>query len=117
DDHCLYGLRHAEWPSDRRSSITPKRRRRCIVLACPPHYVRRWSRDDHRSGDIGGRAHARRLSGDRNCCVSDRRSSYVCGSASCYWGGLAIVTRFMGLIVAAMGMQFVLTGLKAFLST
>src|SRR5215813_9396098 len=29
----------------------------------------------------------------------------------------AMVTRFMGLIVAAMGMQFVLTGLKAFLST
>jgi len=28
----------------------------------------------------------------------------------------AIVTRFMGLIVASMGMQFVLTGLKAFLS-
>jgi small neutral amino acid transporter SnatA (MarC family) len=26
----------------------------------------------------------------------------------------AIVTRFMGLIVAAMGLQFVLTGLKAF---
>jgi multiple antibiotic resistance protein len=26
-----------------------------------------------------------------------------------------IVTRFMGLIVASMGMQFVLTGLKAFL--
>ena len=25
-----------------------------------------------------------------------------------------MVTRFMGLIVAAMGMQFVLTGLKAF---
>lgn len=28
----------------------------------------------------------------------------------------AAVTRFMGLIVAAMGMQFVLTGLKAFFS-
>jgi multiple antibiotic resistance protein len=28
----------------------------------------------------------------------------------------AIVTRFMGLIVASMGMQFVLTGLKAFLA-
>jgi len=28
----------------------------------------------------------------------------------------AVVTRFMGLIVASMGMQFVLTGLKAFLS-
>jgi multiple antibiotic resistance protein len=28
----------------------------------------------------------------------------------------AIVTRFMGLIVASMGMQFLLTGLKAFLS-
>ena len=28
----------------------------------------------------------------------------------------AVVTRFMGLIVAAMGMQFVLTGLKAFFS-
>lgn len=28
----------------------------------------------------------------------------------------AMVTRFMGLIVASMGMQFVLTGLKAFLS-
>jgi multiple antibiotic resistance protein len=27
----------------------------------------------------------------------------------------AIVTRFMGLLVASMGMQFVLTGLKAFL--
>jgi small neutral amino acid transporter SnatA (MarC family) len=27
----------------------------------------------------------------------------------------AIVSRFMGLIVASMGMQFVLTGLKAFL--
>jgi multiple antibiotic resistance protein len=27
----------------------------------------------------------------------------------------AIVTRFMGLIVTAMGMQFVLTGLKAFM--
>jgi small neutral amino acid transporter SnatA (MarC family) len=27
----------------------------------------------------------------------------------------AMVTRFMGLIVASMGMQFVLTGLKAFL--
>jgi multiple antibiotic resistance protein len=27
----------------------------------------------------------------------------------------AIVTRFMGLIVASMGMQFILTGLKAFL--
>jgi multiple antibiotic resistance protein len=26
----------------------------------------------------------------------------------------AIVTRFMGLIVSSMGMQFVLTGLKAF---
>jgi len=26
----------------------------------------------------------------------------------------AMVTRFMGLIVAAMGMQFVLTGLKSF---
>ena len=26
------------------------------------------------------------------------------------------VTRFMGLIVASMGMQFVLTGLKEFLS-
>src|SRR5262249_38162402 len=31
-------------------------------------------------------------------------------------GTQAIVTRFMGLIVASMGMQFVLTGLKAFLS-
>jgi multiple antibiotic resistance protein len=29
----------------------------------------------------------------------------------------AIVTRFMGLIVASMGMQFVLVGLKAFWST
>src|SRR5262245_36455553 len=29
----------------------------------------------------------------------------------------AIITRFMGLIVASMGMQFVLTGLKAFLGT
>jgi multiple antibiotic resistance protein len=29
----------------------------------------------------------------------------------------AIVTRFMGLIVASMGLQFVLTGLKAFLGT
>lgn len=29
----------------------------------------------------------------------------------------AIVTRFMGLIVASMGMQFVLTGLKAFFSS
>jgi MarC family membrane protein len=28
-----------------------------------------------------------------------------------------IVTRFMGLIVASMGMQFVLTGLKAFVAT
>jgi multiple antibiotic resistance protein len=28
----------------------------------------------------------------------------------------AIVTRFMGLIVASMGMQFVLTGLKTFLA-
>src|SRR5215831_12804885 len=28
----------------------------------------------------------------------------------------AMVTRFMGLIVTSMGMQFVLTGLKAFLS-
>ena len=28
----------------------------------------------------------------------------------------AMVTRFMGLIVASMGMQFVLAGLKAFLS-
>jgi small neutral amino acid transporter SnatA (MarC family) len=28
----------------------------------------------------------------------------------------AMVTRFMGLIVASMGMQFVLTGLKAFWS-
>ena len=27
----------------------------------------------------------------------------------------AIVTRFMGLIVASMGMQFLLTGFKAFL--
>ena len=27
----------------------------------------------------------------------------------------AMVTRFMGLIVASMGMHFVLTGLKAFL--
>jgi len=30
-------------------------------------------------------------------------------------GTQAIVTRFMRLIVASMGMQFVLTGLKAFL--
>jgi multiple antibiotic resistance protein len=30
-------------------------------------------------------------------------------------GTQAIVTRFMGLIVASMGMQFVLEGLKAFL--
>jgi multiple antibiotic resistance protein len=29
----------------------------------------------------------------------------------------ATVTRFMGLIVASMGMQFVLTGLKAFLNS
>jgi len=29
----------------------------------------------------------------------------------------AMITRFMGLIVASMGMQFVLTGLKAFLGT
>jgi multiple antibiotic resistance protein len=28
----------------------------------------------------------------------------------------AMITRFMGLIVASMGMQFVLTGLKAFLN-
>jgi multiple antibiotic resistance protein len=32
-------------------------------------------------------------------------------------GTQAIVTRFMGLIVAAMGMQFVLTGIKAFFYT
>jgi len=32
-------------------------------------------------------------------------------------GTQAIVTRFMGLIVASMGMQFVLTGSKAFLSS
>ncbi len=31
-------------------------------------------------------------------------------------GMQAVVTRFMGLIVASMGMQFVLTGLKDFLS-
>jgi small neutral amino acid transporter SnatA (MarC family) len=31
-------------------------------------------------------------------------------------GTQAVVTRFMGLIVASMGMQFVLTGLKEFLS-
>jgi small neutral amino acid transporter SnatA (MarC family) len=30
-------------------------------------------------------------------------------------GTQGIVTRFMGLIVASMGMQFVLVGLKAFL--
>jgi multiple antibiotic resistance protein len=29
----------------------------------------------------------------------------------------AVITRFMGLIVASMGMQFVLTGLKAFLGS
>jgi len=29
----------------------------------------------------------------------------------------AIVTRFMGLIVTAMGMQFVLTGYKAFMQS
>jgi small neutral amino acid transporter SnatA (MarC family) len=28
----------------------------------------------------------------------------------------AMITRFMGLIVASMGMQFVLTGLKTFLN-
>jgi multiple antibiotic resistance protein len=28
----------------------------------------------------------------------------------------AVITRFMGLIVASMGMQFVLTGLKAYLN-
>jgi MarC family membrane protein len=32
-------------------------------------------------------------------------------------GTQAMVTRFMGLIVASMGLQFVLTGLKAFLHT
>src|ERR1044072_5791539 len=32
-------------------------------------------------------------------------------------GTQAVVTRFMGLIVAAMGMQFVLTGLKEFFTT
>jgi multiple antibiotic resistance protein len=32
-------------------------------------------------------------------------------------GAQAMVTRFMGLIVASMGMQFVLTGLKAFFSS
>jgi small neutral amino acid transporter SnatA (MarC family) len=32
-------------------------------------------------------------------------------------GTQAIVTRFMGLIVASMGMQFVLTGLKEFFAT
>lgn len=32
-------------------------------------------------------------------------------------GTQAIVTRFMGLIVTAMGMQFTLTGLKAFMQT
>ena len=32
-------------------------------------------------------------------------------------GTQAMITRFMGLIVASMGMQFVLTGLKAFLSS
>ena len=31
-------------------------------------------------------------------------------------GTQAMVTRSMGLIVASMGMQFVLTGLKAFLT-
>src|SRR5262249_7378826 len=31
-------------------------------------------------------------------------------------GTQAMITRFMGLIVASMGMQFVLTGLKTFLS-
>jgi multiple antibiotic resistance protein len=31
-------------------------------------------------------------------------------------GTQAVITRFMGLIVASMGMQFVLTGLKAFLA-
>jgi multiple antibiotic resistance protein len=29
----------------------------------------------------------------------------------------AVVTRFMGLIVTAMGMQFALTGLKAFMNS
>jgi small neutral amino acid transporter SnatA (MarC family) len=29
-------------------------------------------------------------------------------------GTQAIVTRFMGLVVASMGMQFVLVGLKAY---
>lgn len=32
-------------------------------------------------------------------------------------GTQAIVTRFMGLIVASMGMQFVLAGMKAFFQT
>jgi small neutral amino acid transporter SnatA (MarC family) len=32
-------------------------------------------------------------------------------------GTQAIITRFMGLIVTAMGMQFALTGLKAFMQT
>jgi small neutral amino acid transporter SnatA (MarC family) len=32
-------------------------------------------------------------------------------------GTQAIVTRFMGLIVASMGMQFVLEGLKVFFHT
>ena len=41
----------------------------------------------------------------------------VIGVGSRLSGGTqAIVTRFMGLIVASMGMQFVLTGLKEFLS-
>jgi hypothetical protein len=79
---------------------------------------------DYRSCDAGGRSHAGRL-------ASHGIAAAAVGAAVTFATLLlvirfgshlgkstqAIVTRFMGLIVASMGMQFVLVGLKAFWAT
>jgi hypothetical protein len=81
-----------------------------------PKSSRQGSCRDHRTGPVGTLHQFSRRGGRRGGNVGARLLAVGVGSRLGR-STQAMVTRYMGLIVGSMGMQFVLTGLKAFLHT
>ena len=93
-----------------------------MVQAVVTVLSRHRSRDDHCRSNVGGRSHADRfpitaiVAAAVGAAVTFAALLLAIRLGSRPGGSTqAVVTRFMGLIVASMGMQFVLTGLKDFL--
>src|SRR5262245_49557951 len=123
DDNRLYGIRHASRRPHGRPDTTYGRRCCRAESACSAHHVccRTW--DDHGYVTLAavhtpeGLPVTAIVAAVVSAAITYSGLLVGIGVGSRLGGGTqAIVIRFMGLIVASMGMQFVLTGLKEFLS-